>query len=187
MSEILTDYQPSYLGNRRRNQALFQAPCLFKEQKQGWRRGGGTPLPPIDHCKKYHNVLKLKRQFWEYYGIFHNSVSGPGSNPGVNTIWGLRLLLVFSLAPKGFSPGIPVLSSLKKPTFQTTVSNSECLESRQRQPTLQVQKVKPSPIVLTVSLTSLRGRSSRKAYTSFQKKNKELAHSTSLLTPSRGI
>ena len=29
---------------------------------------------------------------------------GTGSNPGVDTICGLSLLLVLSLAPKGFSP-----------------------------------------------------------------------------------
>ena len=30
---------------------------------------------------------------------------GPGSNPGVDAICGLNLLLVHSLAPRGFSPG----------------------------------------------------------------------------------
>ena len=38
---------------------------------------------------------------------------GPGSNPGVGTICGLSLLLVLSLAPRGFSPGTPVFPSLK--------------------------------------------------------------------------
>ena len=36
---------------------------------------------------------------------------GPGSNPGVEAICGLSLLLVLSLAPRGFSPGIPVFPS----------------------------------------------------------------------------
>ena len=36
---------------------------------------------------------------------------GPGSNPGVDAICGLSLLLVLSLAPKGFSPGSPVFPS----------------------------------------------------------------------------
>ena len=35
----------------------------------------------------------------------------PGSNPGVDAICGLSLLLVLSLAPRGFSPGIPVFPS----------------------------------------------------------------------------
>ena len=30
---------------------------------------------------------------------------GPGSNPGVDAICGLSLLLVLSFAPRGFSPG----------------------------------------------------------------------------------
>ena len=33
---------------------------------------------------------------------------GPGSNPGVEAICGLSLLLVLYLAPRGFSPGTPV-------------------------------------------------------------------------------
>ena len=42
---------------------------------------------------------------------------GPGSNPGVDAICGLSLLLVLSLAPRGFSPGTPVFPSPEKPTF----------------------------------------------------------------------
>ena len=37
-----------------------------------------------------------------------------GSNPGVNTICGLSLLLVLSVAPRGFSPVFP---SPQKPAF----------------------------------------------------------------------
>ena len=36
---------------------------------------------------------------------------GPGSNPGVEAICGLSLLLVLSLAPRGFSPDSPVFPS----------------------------------------------------------------------------
>ena len=36
---------------------------------------------------------------------------GPGSNPGVGAICELSLLLVLSLAPRGFSPGTPVFPS----------------------------------------------------------------------------
>ena len=36
---------------------------------------------------------------------------GPGSNPGVDAICGLSLLLVLPLAPRGFSPGTPVFPS----------------------------------------------------------------------------
>ena len=42
---------------------------------------------------------------------------GPGSNPGIDTIYGLSLLLVLSFAPRGFSPGTPVFPSPQKPTF----------------------------------------------------------------------
>ena len=42
---------------------------------------------------------------------------GSGSNPGVDAICGLSLLLVLSFAPRGFSPGTPVFPSPQKPTF----------------------------------------------------------------------
>ena len=42
---------------------------------------------------------------------------GPGSTPGVDAICGLSLLLVLSLAPRGFSPGTPVFPSPQKPTL----------------------------------------------------------------------
>ena len=47
---------------------------------------------------------------------------GPCSNPGVDAICGLSLLLVLSLAPRGFSPGTPVFPSPQKPTFPNSNS-----------------------------------------------------------------
>ena len=47
---------------------------------------------------------------------------GPGSNPGVDSICGLSLLLVLSLAPRGFSLGTPVFPSPQKPTFANSNS-----------------------------------------------------------------
>ena len=48
---------------------------------------------------------------------------GPGSNPNVDAICGLNLLLVLSLAPRGFCPGTPpVIISPKKPTFPNSNS-----------------------------------------------------------------
>ena len=49
---------------------------------------------------------------------------GPGSTPGVNTIiWvSISLLLVLSLAPRGFSPGTLVFSSPQKQTFPNSKS-----------------------------------------------------------------
>ena len=65
---------------------------VFREQ--GWRSGESTRLPPI----------------W------------PGSNPSVNTICGLSLFLVLSLAPSGFSLGTPVFPSPQKLTFPNSNS-----------------------------------------------------------------
>ena len=47
---------------------------------------------------------------------------GPSSNPGIDAICGLSLLLVLSLAPRGFSPGTPVFPSPQKPTFSNSNS-----------------------------------------------------------------
>ena len=47
---------------------------------------------------------------------------GPGSNPGVDAMCGLSLLLVLSLALRGFSPGTPVFPSPQKPTFPNSCS-----------------------------------------------------------------
>ena len=47
---------------------------------------------------------------------------GPGSNPGVDAICGLSLLLVLSIAPRVFSPGTPVFHSPQKPTFPNSNS-----------------------------------------------------------------
>ena len=49
---------------------------------------------------------------------------GAGSTPSVDAIHvcGLRLLLVLSLAPRGFSPGTPVFPSPQKPTLPNSNS-----------------------------------------------------------------
>ena len=46
---------------------------------------------------------------------------GPGLNPGVDAICGLSLLLVLSLAPRGFSPGTPVFPSPYNQHFQIPI------------------------------------------------------------------
>ena len=46
----------------------------------------------------------------------------PGSNPGVDAICGLSLLLVLSFASRGFSPGTTVFPSPQKPTFPNSNS-----------------------------------------------------------------
>ena len=47
---------------------------------------------------------------------------GPGSNPSVDAICGLSLLLVLSFAPRGFSPDTPVFPSPQKPTLPNSNS-----------------------------------------------------------------
>ena len=53
---------------------------------------------------------------------FASHQCGPGSNPGVNAIFGLSLLLVLSLASRGFSPGTPVFPFPKTPAFSNSNS-----------------------------------------------------------------
>ena len=56
--------------------------------------------------------------------------AGTGSNPGVDTICGLSLLLVLSLAPRGFSPGTPVFPSPEKPTFPNSNSTRNQVDEK---------------------------------------------------------
>ena len=42
---------------------------------------------------------------------------GPGSNPAVDVIFGLSLMLVLSFVPRDFSPGTSVFPSLQNSTF----------------------------------------------------------------------
>ena len=55
---------------------------------------------------------------------------GPGSNPRVEGIRGLSLLLVLSFAPRGFSPGTPVFPPSQKPKFSKSSSTrSHCVDA----------------------------------------------------------
>ena len=47
---------------------------------------------------------------------------GPGSNPCVETVCGLSLLLVLSIAPRVFSLGTPVFPYPQKPTLPNSNS-----------------------------------------------------------------
>ena len=67
---------------------------LTQQEQAGWRSGKSTRL---------HQ--------W-----------GPGSNPCVETIRGLSLLLVIFLAPRGFSLGTAVFPSPQKPTLPNSNS-----------------------------------------------------------------
>jgi len=69
------------------------------------------------------NIFRTKLTYITYYseskgGVVVRALAshqcGPGSNPGVDAICGLSLLLVLSLAPRVFSPGTPVFRPLLK-------------------------------------------------------------------------
>ena len=54
--------------------------------------------------------------------VVRGLASHPGFTSGVDAICGLSLLLVLSLAPRGFSPGTPFFPSPQTPTFQNSNS-----------------------------------------------------------------
>ena len=56
---------------------------------------------------------------------------GPGSNPSVDAICGLSLLLVLYLTPRGFSPGTPVFPSPQKPAFPNSNSTRNQVDEEQ--------------------------------------------------------
>ena len=96
---------------------------------------------------------------------------GPGSNPGIKAISGLSLLLVFSLAPRGFFPGT-LLSPLLKTntskfkfdlertdTFKRVHKNFKCFTGKQitifkiflnRRNTIVVSSVTLLPVLSTI-------------------------------------
>ena len=57
---------------------------------------------------------------------------GPGSNPGVDAICGLSLLLVLSFAPRGFSPagygGFPLSLKTKTSKFQFALERTDTFQ-----------------------------------------------------------
>ena len=68
-------------------------------------------------------------QWWEYSPPSAYQC-GPGSNPDVDAICRLSLLLILSFAPGGFSLSTPVFPSPQKPTFPN--SNSTRNQARWR-------------------------------------------------------
>ena len=77
-----------------------------------------------NHCKSIgtvRNVLRNVQTRGARDGAVVRALAshqcGPGSNPRVDAICGLSLLLILSFAPRGFSPGTPVFLSPQKPTF----------------------------------------------------------------------
>ena len=61
--------------------------------------------------KKKENEKKKKEKGSAVVRALASHQCGPGSNPGVDPICGLSLLLVLSLAPRSFPPGTPVFPS----------------------------------------------------------------------------
>ena len=76
----------------------------------------------------------------------------PGSNPGVDAMCGLTLLLVLSLAPRGFSPGTPVFPSPQKPTFPNSNSTRNQVDE---EPLCRCATSKSSLFILFIN-TSMR-------------------------------
>ena len=66
-------------------------------------------------------IISSLQDKWSKGGVVVRTLAshqcGPGSTPGVDAICGLSLLLVLSLAPRGFSPGTPVFPSPRKLTL----------------------------------------------------------------------
>ena len=71
---------------------------------------------------RWHIAYSLRSKGGAVVRALASHQCGPGSNPSVDTICGLSLVLVLSLAPRGFFPGTPVFPSLQKPTFPNSNS-----------------------------------------------------------------
>ena len=81
-------------------------------------------LPSKGHTKPYsmHNSMRDQYVGGSKSGAVVRTLAshqcGPGSNPGVDTICGLSLLLVLSFTPSGFSPAGLVFPLVKNQHFQ---------------------------------------------------------------------
>ena len=119
------------------------AGMALKLEKAGLTLSSFHPCPPLPSLAKddmeqfqcLNMVLFLEFSWCEKsFSIFQGSKGvavvralashqwGLGSNPGFEAICGLSLLLVLSLAPRGFSPGTPDFPSAQRPTFPNSDS-----------------------------------------------------------------
>ena len=71
--------------------------------------------------KTKHSDVTMGSRGGAVVRAFASHQCGPGSNPGVDAICGLSLLLVLSLAPRGFSPGLRFSPLLKNQHFQIPI------------------------------------------------------------------
>ena len=79
-----------------------------------------TFLPTFFHLEFIHRLSKGGRGRGSAARMAQDQC-GPGSNPAVDAICGLSLLLVLSLAPRGFPPGTPVSPLFKNQHFQIPI------------------------------------------------------------------
>ena len=78
------------------------------------------------NCQKLQTVNKREIQGTIDDSAVVRAVTSHQCGPrSINAICGLSLLLVLSLAPRGFSPGTPVFPSPQKPTFPNSNSSSD--------------------------------------------------------------
>ena len=111
--------------------SLFSSLCIILPLADFYQR---LIILPIFHAQAASKVTPPHTQdllsFNGFWGARDGTVvralashqCGPGSNPGVDAICGLSLLLILSLAPRGFSPGTPVFPSPQNPTFPNSSS-----------------------------------------------------------------
>ena len=83
-------------------------------------RQGTIPRPYLIaiHQQQVCNILETPFSFNQFCAL----QNGMGSNPGIDTICGLSLLLALSFSPRGFSPCTLVFPSPQKPTFPNSNS-----------------------------------------------------------------
>ena len=79
------------------------------------------PSPPPPHHHDHHHYHRGARD-GAVVRVLASHQCSPGSNPDVDAICGLSLLLVLSFALRGFSPGTLVFPFPQKPTLPNSNS-----------------------------------------------------------------
>ena len=118
--DIITFYDWSECGKYKTDKLQF-----LKKKIWGFKEALVPPLlPRIRYFTGQYITFILKNNNWQWWEHSPPTTGqcGRGSNPGVDAICGLSLLLVLSLNLRGFSPGTPVFPSPQKPTLSKSSS-----------------------------------------------------------------
>ena len=103
-------------------------PSLAKDDMEKFQCLNMVLFLELSCCEKRFSIFQWSKGVAVVRALASHQC-GLGSNPDLDAICRLSLLLVLSLAPRGFSPGTLVFSSAQRPTFPNSDSIWDTLTS----------------------------------------------------------